>query len=100
MKTLLRKLLMWMSTPEPKSAVEMWSDMARFDYNELRYRIAAACTIETLDKIEVCIDRFENHYANLIPLRILHPMVVDLVDRMMRERGRVSHWLPQTQSLN
>jgi len=63
--------------------------MARADYRELRYRIASACTVETLDKIEVCIDRFENNYANLIPLRILHPMVVDLVDRMMKERGRV-----------
>lgn len=86
---LIRKILDWISMPEPQSAIEIWTDMAKADYRELRYRIATACTPETLDKIEVCIDRFENQYANLIPLRILHPMVVDLVDRMMRERGRV-----------
>lgn len=92
MITLIRKFMEWISAPCPPSAVEMWADQARADYREMKYRITTACTPQTLDKLEICIDRFENHYANLIPLSILHPMVVDLVDRMMRERGRLFNW--------
>ena len=60
------------------SAKDLWEQQAYDDYMDIIYMITGAMSAAYLDKIKTKIENFENHYANLIPLKIVHQYVVNM----------------------
>jgi len=70
--------LKFIAVKPQQKAVDIWEKQAYDDYMDIIWMITGAMTPAYLDKIKTKIENFENHYANLIPLKIVHQYVVNL----------------------
>ena len=77
--------------PVKPTAVDLWEQQAYEDYMDLIAMISGAMTPAYMDRIKSKIENFENHYANLIPLKIVHEYVVNLYG-IMEEKGKRFHF--------
>lgn len=72
------------------TAVDQWQALAVSDCNDILIEINTTKDNKKLDSLEIAIDVFENHYANLIPLNDVQDMVVRMYDNLKSRKEKLN----------
>ena len=88
--------LKFIAVDYPKySAKDLWEQQAYDDYMDIIWMITGAMSAAYLDKIKSKIENFENHYANLIPLKIVHQYVINMYGLVDEKASEITQPKPQ-----